>query len=161
MEKINFLKKDCPFCGGNLVYKKVEEDAKWGKYSIRLSGIDADVCETCGEVFYSADDARMLQNIAAAMSESKTRDEYEGAVLNLQETAALLRVSSQSVYNMIRDGRLKAKKVGREWRFLKSEIISALDGSDTFQAAARNGGKMSQNDLDEITKLLNGEKNNE
>ena len=44
-------------------------------------------------------------------------------ILTLKETAEYLRVSGQTVYNMIKDRRIKAYKVGREWRFFRSDIM--------------------------------------
>jgi hypothetical protein len=37
---------------------------------------------------------------------------------------------------MIKDGRLKAIKAGREWRFIRNDIKSILSGGD-LSAAAR------------------------
>lgn len=48
-------------------------------------------------------------------------------ILNLNETADYPRVSKQTVYNMIKDGRIKAYKVGREWRILRSDIVAYLE----------------------------------
>lgn len=48
-------------------------------------------------------------------------------ILNLNETADYLRVSKQTVYNMIKDGRIKAYKVGREWKILRSDIVEYLE----------------------------------
>lgn len=48
-------------------------------------------------------------------------------ILNLNETAGYLRVSKQTVYNMIKDGRIKAYKVGREWKILRSDIVAYLE----------------------------------
>lgn len=154
MDIIKFTNKECPLCGGNLEHHKVEEDAIWGKFTVHVSGIDAEVCSECGEIFYSPEDAKMLQKIASSLSTSKSSTDFQDSVLNLSETATLLRVSNQSIYNMINDGRLKAKKVGREWRFLTSEVRSLLDGSGSMQAAARNGRKMSPKDLETIENLL-------
>ena len=50
-------------------------------------------------------------------------------ILNLNETADYLRVSKQTVYNMIKDGRIKAYKVGREWRFFRSNIMEYLEST--------------------------------
>ena len=47
-------------------------------------------------------------------------------ILTLPEVAKMLRVSHQTIYNMIRDGRLKGYKVGREWRFLKKDMDDYL-----------------------------------
>lgn len=46
--------------------------------------------------------------------------------LNVEETADLLRVSTQTVYNMIKSGRLKGTKFGREWRFLRKNLESLI-----------------------------------
>jgi excisionase family DNA binding protein len=70
--------------------------------------------------------------------------------------ADLLRVSNQTVYNMIKDGRLHALKIGREWRFMRKDIESVLSFSNDFQAAARNfNGEISQNDKQIILRHLN------
>ena len=123
----------CPMCGGHISHKQVEVIAQWGKYAVRIAGVDADVCVECGEKIYRREDAMMLQNAAEAFSGSSQPITADGgdAVLNIKETADILRISHQSVYNMIRDGRIKAKKIGREWRFLKSEIEAMVRPSAT------------------------------
>jgi excisionase family DNA binding protein len=68
------------------------------------------------------------------------------AVMTLEETAAFLKVSETTVYQLLRDGQLKARKVGREWRFLKSQLIAYLkDGMDSSEARVMpddiNGGE--------------------
>lgn len=40
-----------------------------------------------------------------------------------------MRVSRQTVYNMIKDRRIKAYKVGREWRFFRSNIMEYLEST--------------------------------
>lgn len=47
-------------------------------------------------------------------------------IMTLYEVGDYLRVSNQTIYNMIRDGRIKGSKVGREWRFLRSDIEAYL-----------------------------------
>lgn len=49
--------------------------------------------------------------------------------LTLKETAEYLRVSGQTVYNMIKDRRIKTYKVGREWRFFRSDIMAYLEST--------------------------------
>ena len=61
--------------------------------------------------------------------------------LNVTETADLLRVSTQTVYNMIKSGRLPAVKFGREWRFLRKNIES-INNPD-LAIAARNATEKS------------------
>jgi len=64
------------------------------------------------------------------------------AVMTLEEAAGFLKVSETTVYQLLRDGQLKARKVGREWRFLKSELVAYLK-----EGAAMNDAKVT---LDEI-----------
>ena len=49
----------------------------------------------------------MIGKLMAALSEKQSP---AIDVLNLEETAEYLRVSNQTVYNMIKDGRIKASK---------------------------------------------------
>jgi len=77
----------------------------------------------------------MIQNITAGFADSQVKDKPD--LLNLQETAELLRVSNQTVYNMLKDGRLSARKIGKEWRFLKDEVYEAIVGKNTVSVAAR------------------------
>jgi excisionase family DNA binding protein len=58
--------------------------------------------------------------------------EWNGdAVMTLEEAASFLKVSETTVYQLVRSGELKARKVGREWRILKSQLVEFLkqDGS--------------------------------
>jgi putative molybdopterin biosynthesis protein len=43
-------------------------------------------------------------------------------VFSAEEAAEILKVSKRTVYNEIKRGNLKAKKVGNRYRILKSEI---------------------------------------
>lgn len=43
----------------------------------------------------------------------------------LQEVSRLLKVSERTLYRWIKDGKLKAVKVGRHWR-IKEEDLKAL-----------------------------------
>lgn len=48
------------------------------------------------------------------------------SVMTLEEGAAFLKVSGTTVYQLVRSGELKARKVGREWRILKSQLVEFL-----------------------------------
>ena len=53
--------------------------------------------------------------------------EWNGdAVMTLEEAASFLRVSETTVYQLVRSGELRARKVGREWRILKSQLVEFL-----------------------------------
>ena len=74
------------------------------------------------------------------------------ANINLDETADYLRVSNQTVYNMIKDGRIKAYKVGREWKFLRADIMAYLESasSDRLLSMAAQGGGTDKDDMETI-----------
>src|SRR5438067_13336215 len=64
-------------------------------------------------------------------------------VLTLSETAAYLRVDEDAVRRLADDGTIPARRIGKEWRFLKSAIQYWLAGcSSGMEArAAKPGSK--------------------
>jgi excisionase family DNA binding protein len=48
------------------------------------------------------------------------------AVMTLEEVALFLKVSETTIYQLTRSGELPARKVGREWRYLKTSLIAWL-----------------------------------
>ena len=54
----------------------------------------------------------------------------EGAdILTTEEAAVLLRVSSKTLLALARDGELPGTKVGRAWRFLRTDLLDYVHGS--------------------------------
>jgi excisionase family DNA binding protein len=49
-------------------------------------------------------------------------------VLTTEEAADLLRVSSKTILALARDGSLPGEKVGRAWRFLRSDLLDYVHG---------------------------------
>ena len=110
----------------------------------------------------------MIQELVRGYADSSIVEKPE--VLTVDEVSDLLKVSPQTIYNMVKDGRLPASKVGREWRFnrieiekvLKPQEISIVDernsisqkGTVEMSIAAR-GNFISQNDVDLMNSLLN------
>jgi len=52
----------------------------------------------------------------------------EDVVLTTDEATRYLRISKPTLLKHIRHGKIKAVKVGREWRFLQSELYKFLKG---------------------------------
>lgn len=50
-------------------------------------------------------------------------------VLTAREAAELLRVSTKTVLSMARQGVLPGTKVGRSWRFLRTDLLAHVHGS--------------------------------
>ena len=49
-------------------------------------------------------------------------------VFTVKELSEYLKVSDKTVKTLLRAGKIKANKVGREWRVLKSEVDKYLRG---------------------------------
>jgi excisionase family DNA binding protein len=65
--------------------------------------------------------------------------EWNGdAVMTLEEAASFLKVSETTVYQLVRSGELKARKVGREWRILKSQLVEFLKQDGSQDAAIQD-----------------------
>ncbi len=67
---------------------------------------------------------RQLQDIRATVLELSTVDEF----LTVEETAAFLKISKQTVYRLYREGQLIGYRIGKgknaPLRFKKSELLS-------------------------------------
>ena len=77
--------------------------------------------------------------------------------INVGDVADLLSVSNQTVYNMLKDGRLKATKIGREWRFSRQQIEEMLgtrEETAPFSLAARSKDGLSERDEAIVQKHL-------
>jgi excisionase family DNA binding protein len=56
-----------------------------------------------------------------------TRHSGENDILTIEEVAAYLRLTPQTIYKWAQEKRIPAAKLGKEWRFRKSIIDSWLD----------------------------------
>lgn len=121
--------------------KIISYDSKWGNYTLTIHGIKAYECKECERLVFEPEEARMMQNITAGFSKlSEMQGSETPDFVDVKEVSDLLKISNQTVYNMIKDGRLPAKKVGREWRFSRREVLASLSKpEDTISIAARGG----------------------
>lgn len=155
----------CYICGGEMKKIKKDVDATWKGRTITFRGMDAWVCNSCGEEAYEPDDVRLMQGLIRG---TLNKPEYP-EIMNVSEVAELLRVSNQTIYNLVNSGQLPAMKVGREWRFSREKILQILAGEafkeqalteekqDTaVKIAAREDGDdgISERDLQVIQKHL-------
>ncbi len=143
MERIR--EKTCFMCGNQMKLSITSKTLRFQGKEIEIKGISAYLCPHCGEIVYTSQEVKMIENIINALSKIEVP---KIDVLNLEETAQYLRVSNQTVYNMIRDGRIKAYKVGREWRFLMADIVAYMNASsnEDFVSMAAKGGQISSHD---------------
>lgn len=145
--------RTCYACGGTMELSTTSEVFYFMGKEVEIKGIEAFRCPDCGEEIITSQEAKMIEKTLNAISQQSAPSID---VLNLEETARFLRVSNQTVYNMIRDGRIKAYKVGREWRFLRSDIIAYMNSTSNsdFLAMAAKGGNISASDLSVIQAAL-------
>ena len=71
----------------------------------------------------------------ARPSEPESKNGVMGEVLSLAEAATYLRVSEADVLRLIDEQALPARRIGKEWRFLKSAIQHWLSGDTTVDSA--------------------------
>jgi excisionase family DNA binding protein/YgiT-type zinc finger domain-containing protein len=128
--------KICPDCGGKMTLQTGSSVFQVDGKEIEIRGIKVFKCENCGEEVFTSKEAHMIENLIRSFEAKPVPTPF---VLNLAETAEYLRVSNQTVYNMIRDGRIKAHKVGREWRFLQADIQAYLNSISSIEMAAKGG----------------------
>lgn len=58
-----------------------------------------------------------------------------GDVLTIDELSVYLKISTSTLYKLVREGKIPSQKVGRHWRFRKEAIDRWLEETWT------NGGK--------------------
>lgn len=147
---------ECYICSGKMEKMKKDVEATWKGRTIVFRGVEAWVCKECGEEAYEPDDVRMMQALIQGALQASDYPE----IMNVEEVADLLRVSNQTVYNLVRAGKLPAAKVGREWRFFRDQILELVKGQpDQEQVAAmaaRNSKKeaLTENDQEIIKRHL-------
>lgn len=61
-------------------------------------------------------------------------------IINLEELAALLRITETTAYQLVRSGEIPGRKVGREWRFLREQVFEWL----------KHGGKDEGEKMDHV-----------
>ena len=149
------LNMECALCYNIMIEEKRNLEIKRDGYTLKLSGITAYVCPSCGNIEYMAKDIKMAEKLCMTLSQANIdlKEEY----LNVSDMAEELNVTNQTIYNMIKDGRLKPIKIGKEWRFYRKdiEIIKHTINNDWLQLAARNlNGKISNEDIEIIKKEM-------
>ena len=65
------------------------------------------------------------------------------ALITIEEVAAYLRLSKDTVYRMAQSSKIPASKVGTQWRFRRDDVDAWLEQNKniTKQKRARRGSK--------------------
>lgn len=128
----------CYVCGGEMKRIKKDIEANWKGRQVVFRGMEPWVCQSCGEEVYEPDDVRLMQTL---MRGTMSVEDYP-EIMNVEEVADLLRVSTQTVYNLARSGRLPAVKMGREWRFNREKVLEALNRQGSREDAPVRAGRV-------------------
>lgn len=146
----------CWKCGNDTTEQNVTIISNWKGYKVTIEGMKAEVCTKCGEKTYDSNDIKLIHSISEGIK-NNVKEEDLPEILNLGEVAKFLKVSNQTIYNMIKSGKIPAKKIGKKWVFLKNEIEKLLIPvkDENFQLAARSDGQdfLTNEELDLIKKI--------
>lgn len=53
----------CVMCGGNVTEKIISREFTKNNKNIEISGLNAFVCEKCGEAYFSSEETKRIENI--------------------------------------------------------------------------------------------------
>lgn len=62
------------------------------------------------------------------------------SIVTVTEAAALARVTSTTIYNMIKRGELRRFKIGRATRLRRDEVLALIGGDALGETASDNAG---------------------
>jgi excisionase family DNA binding protein/YgiT-type zinc finger domain-containing protein len=113
----------CASCGGALAETTIDFTTTWKGHSVIFQGMPALRCEDCGNLLLTPDAADLMSDF---IDERLARSEALPPVLTVEEAAAYLRVSTQTVYNLQRAGQLPGSKIGGQLRFLRKALDEML-----------------------------------
>jgi excisionase family DNA binding protein len=57
------------------------------------------------------------------------------AFLTTEEVLSYLKTTPRTIYRLIRDGELPAVRIGRQWRFKKTDLEEWVERQGTFSSA--------------------------
>ena len=113
----------CAMCGGQMEPATIDMERSYRGYTIVIKGVKGYRCAWCGEEFYQGEDVERIDAALAAVA-----GEAEPEVMTLEEAAKFLRVSSTTLYALVKQEKLPARRIGREWRFSKNAMLEYLKG---------------------------------
>ena len=63
--------KQCPFCKGRVVSKRVEHVHRWKGQLYILQNVPVEACTQCGETFFGPDTLKAMDEIVATQPKAK------------------------------------------------------------------------------------------
>lgn len=139
----------CDECGNKMEKTTTSHEFTFRGKTLELKGIEAYKCSGCDNVIFDDQDYKMIEDLLVA-----TKPLPEIDILNLEETAETLRVSNQTIYNKIKSGELRAYKIGREWRFMKADIMNYINASSNINHSIPMAAKSGVIDETDAKKII-------
>jgi len=72
------------------------------------------------------------------MVDNSPQQDVFGEVMTTSDVMKYLKVSRKTVLKLVHEGKIPAQKVGKDFRYLKSEVDAYLKGRGPHSAAARS-----------------------
>ena len=66
IQSIREKMKRCYFCKGRIVEQKVRVDFRWGDELVVIEDVPGEVCQQCGEKYFSPEVYKAMENLAKA-----------------------------------------------------------------------------------------------
>ena len=110
----------CPNCKSLLTEKETSIEATTNGMEVSMKGIPLYYCEACQSFHLYATDIQPA--ISLLRPNQPLPVNTANYLYTLEEVANMLRVTKQTVYNMLWKGRIKGQKSGREWRIPATEL---------------------------------------
>jgi len=80
-------------------------------------------------------------------------------ILNLREVAEYLRLPEEKIERQVLEGRIPGRRIGDEWRFLKSAVDDWLRSHDTRAILLSQAGSLADDEtLDDLRLMIYSER---
>lgn len=78
----------------------------------------------------------------------------DGDILNIEQAVEFLGVSEKTLFKLLREEHIPARKIGREWRFSREALIGWLSSGDSINYINQNERYMVSEDVPGTSSVL-------
>lgn len=119
----------CPICNGDVEDAQITLTYPLKDSFSLCQMVTGQRCLQCKEEFFDDSILQEANNVVKHIS-ALLND-----IIDVSELAAYLRTHENTIYSMVKEGKLPGYKVGREWRFLRTAIDRLLSTFPNEEAA--------------------------
>jgi excisionase family DNA binding protein/YgiT-type zinc finger domain-containing protein len=133
----------CRHCDGQLVESTTDFEGKRQNRTIVIKDLSCLRCSACNYELFSPEAANFVYDVLHA----NTAEEHGlPEVLTVEEAAAYLRLSPQTVYSLQKTGDLPGARIGGQLRFLSSALRELFRSEQAQPSAAALRGTPTEAD---------------